>query len=102
MVQVLLLCMMLFQAGAPTATKPAIDNDRVTVLDVNNISVAGQPTDAVVVSLSGIATFMPKGSRANLSGRLFVINLKDHPVPPLENKSGYPPAFPRPGARKVF
>ena len=102
MVQILLLCMMLFQAASPTATKPVIDNDRVSVLDVNHVSVAAQPNDAVVVSLSGIATFMPKGSRANLSGRLFVINLKDHPVPPIENKSGYPLAFPRPGTKKVF
>ena len=100
MIQILLLCLMLFQA-AP-APKPVIDNDRVSVLDVNKVFVASQPNDAVVVSLSGIATFMPKGSKANLSGRLFVINLKDHPVPPIENKSGYPLAFPRPGTKKVF
>ena len=30
MVQMLLLCIMLFQAGTPTATKPVIDNERVT------------------------------------------------------------------------
>ena len=101
MVQTLLLCMMLFQAASP-APKPVIDNDRVTVQDVNHVSVASQPNDAVVVSLSGIATFVPKGAKANLSGRLFVIDLKDHPVPPIENKSGYPLAFPRPGTKKVF
>ena len=33
MIQALLLCMMLFQAGAQTAAKPVIDNDRVTVLE---------------------------------------------------------------------
>ena len=102
MVQVLLLCMMLFQAASPTASKPVIDNDRVTVQDVNHVSVVAQPADAVVVSLSGIATFVPKGARANLSGRMFVITLKDHPVPPIDNKSGYPLAFPRPGTKKVF
>jgi len=104
MVQVLLLCMMLFQAASPTASKPVIDNDRVSVLEVTNVSVTSQPADAVVVSLSGIATFVPKGARANLSDRggLFVINLKDHPLPPIENKSGYPLAFPRPGTKKVF
>ena len=102
MVKILLLCMMLFQATSPTTSKPVIDNDRVSVLDVNNISVAAQPNDAVVVALSGTAVFVPKGARANISGRLFVINLKDHPVPPIENKSGYPLAFPRPGAKKVF
>ena len=31
MVQILLLCMMLFQSASPTATKPVIDNDRVSV-----------------------------------------------------------------------
>ena len=102
MLQVL-LCLMLFQAAAPAASQPVIDNDRVSVLDVNKISVVGQPNDAVVVSLSGIATFIPKGAKANLTDRrLFVITLKDHPVPPIENKSGYPLAFPRPGTKKVF
>ena len=101
MIQMLLLCMMLFQAGTQTATKPVIDNDRVTVQDVSGY-IAAQPNDAVVVSLSGTAAFMPKGSTANISGRLFVITLKDHPVAPIENKSGYPLAFPRPGTKKVF
>ena len=102
MVQLLLLCMMLFQAGTPTATKPLIDNDRVSVLDVSDYSTSGQPTDAVVVSLSGNAVYVPKGATSKISGRLFVIDLKDHPVPPIENKSGYPVAFPRPGTKKVF
>lgn len=101
MVQGLLLCMVLFQAASPTAAKPVIDNDRVTVLDVSD-SARVQPTDAVVVSLSGIAVFVPKGATQKISGRLFVINLKDHPVPPIENKSGYPLAFPRPGTKKLF
>ena len=101
MVQVLLLCMMLFQAGTPTATKPVIDNERVTVLDVSN-STPAQPTDAVVVSLSGSAAFVPKGTAPNITGRSFVIDLKDHPVPPIENKSGYQLAFPRPGTKKLF
>lgn len=102
MIQILLLCMLLFQAASPTAVKPVIDNDRVSVLEVNKISVDAQPNDAVVVALSGTAVFVPKGARANISDRLFVINLKDHPVPPIENKSGYPLAFPRPGTKKVF
>ena len=67
MVQLLLLCMMLFQAGAQKATKPVIDNDRVSVLEVTNLSVAAQPTDAVVVTLSGIAAFMPKGTPRAIS-----------------------------------
>ena len=102
MVQILLLCTLLFQAASPTAAKPVIDNDRVTVQDVSGYSTSAQPTDAVVVSLSGIAVYVPKGATSKLSGRLFVIDLKDHPVPPIENKSGYQLAFPRPGTRKLF
>lgn len=101
MVQILLLCMMLFQAGTQTATKPVIDNDRVSVLEVTG-STPAQPTDAVVVSLSGDAAFVPKGTAPNITGRSFVIDLKDHPVAPIENKSGYQLAFPRPGTKKLF
>jgi len=102
MVQILLLCMMLFQSASPTATKPVIDNDRVSVLDVADYSTSAQPNDAVVVSLAGNAVYVPKGATSKISGRLFVIDLKDHPVPPIENKSGYPLAFPRPGTKKLF
>ncbi|MGA8214896.1 MAG: hypothetical protein WB799_14970 [Candidatus Sulfotelmatobacter sp.] len=31
-----------------------------------------------------------------------MIDLKDHPVPPIANTSGYPLAFPRPGSTKIF
>ena len=101
MVQVLLLCMMLSQAGTQMAAKPVIDNDRVTVLDVSD-STPAQPADAIVVSLSGSAAFVPKGTEPNITGRSFVIDLKDHPVAPIENKSGYQLAFPRPGAKKLL
>jgi hypothetical protein len=101
MVQMLLLCVMLFQAGSQTATKPVIDNDRVSVMDVND-AVAAQSTDAVVISLSGSAAFVPKGTTPKITGHSYLIDLKDHPVAPIENKSGYPLAFPRPGAKKIF
>jgi hypothetical protein len=101
MVQIVVFCMMLFQSPSPTATKPLIDNDRVTVQEVSG-SAPAQPTDAVVVSLAGSAAFVPKGTAPKITGRSFVIDLKDHPVPPTENKSGYPLAFPRPGAKKLF
>jgi hypothetical protein len=101
MIQFLLLCMMLFQSASPTAAKPIIDNERVRVLDVSD-STPAQPTDAVVVSLSGNAAFVQKGTTPTITGRSFVIDLKDHPVPPIENKSGYPLAFPRPGTKKLF
>lgn len=103
MIPVLLFCAMLFQAATqPAAPKPAIDNDRVTVREVSHYSVAAQPLDAVVVSDSGHATFVPKGATAKIFGRSIVIDLKDHPVPPIENKSGFPLGFPRPGSKKLL
>jgi hypothetical protein len=101
MVPVLLLFALLFQTTPESSLKPAVDNERVTVLDVPSVSTA-QPLDAVIVSLSGSATFVPKGTTPNVAGRSMVIQLKDHPVPPLENKSGYPLAFPRPGSKKLI
>jgi hypothetical protein len=101
MVQILLLCTMLFQAGSQTAAKPLIDNDRVSVLDVSAAAPA-QSTDAVVVSLSGSAAFVPKGTTPNITGHSYVIDLKDHQVAPIENKSGYPLAFPRSGTKKIL
>jgi hypothetical protein len=91
---------MLFQAATP-ASKPIIDNERVTVWDASN-SVPAQPTDSVVVSFSGNAAFVPKGKTPKVEGRSMVIDLKDHAVPPIPNNSGYPLAFPRPGIKKLF
>lgn len=100
MIGILLLSMLLFPAAPQTATKPAIDNDRVAVWDVTTGSA--QPLDAVVISFSGKATFAPKGTSPQIDGRSIVIDLKDHPVAPLANHSGYPLAFPRPGAKKLL
>jgi hypothetical protein len=100
MLRILLLFAMLFQAG-PSASKPAIDNDRVTVWEVND-SATVQPLDAVVISFSGSAVFVPKGTAPKTTGRSIVIDLKDHPVAPIANTSGYPLAYPRPGAKKLL
>jgi hypothetical protein len=96
----LLLSAVLFQA-APPAAKPVIDNDRVAIWDVNG-AVGTRPGDAVIVSLAGSAVFASKGATPKISGRSMVIDLKDHTVAPLANKSGYPAAFPRPGAKKIL
>ena len=101
MISILLFCTMLLQAGSQPEVKPAIDNDRVTVREVTD-SASAQPLDAIAVSFSGTATFVPKGATAKTAGRAIVIDLKDHPVPPIENTSGYPLAFPRPGAKKLL
>jgi hypothetical protein len=101
MIPVLLFCAILFQSGPQAATKPAIDNDRVTIWDVTGAAPA-QPLDAVVISFSGKAAFLPKGTEPKMNGRTLVIDLKDHPVPPIANTSGYPLAFPRPGIKKLL
>ena len=102
MIRILLLCAMLFQVSAPqNVLKPVIDNDRVTVWDLTNSGIV-QPFDAVVVSLSGSAEFLPKGMTPKAAGRSIMINLKDHPVAPIPNTSGYPLAFPRPGSKKIL
>ena len=101
MLGVLLACAMLFQAGLPSAT---IENDRVVVWDINGIATA-PASDRVVVSLAGrsanTATLLPKTTEVKINGRFIVIDLKDHPVSPIENTSGYPLAFPRPGVKKI-
>ncbi|MFZ3365532.1 MAG: hypothetical protein WA239_00255 [Candidatus Sulfotelmatobacter sp.] len=101
MIPILLLCAILSQAGPLTALRPLIDNDRVTIWDATN-GTAVLPLDAVVVSLSGSAVFLPKGMTSKFTGGSFVIALKDHPVAPIANTTGYPLAFPRPGSRKIL
>jgi hypothetical protein len=94
--------------------KPVIDNDRVTVWDVTVTKGQTNPgerdRDVVVMRLTGAnagtASFSAKGSERDKQrgsgGRRLVIALKDHPVPPIENKTGYPLAFPRPHVKKLL
>jgi tetratricopeptide (TPR) repeat protein len=89
------------ESGSQALLKPIIENDRVVVWDVTD-SAPARAFDAVVVSLSGGAEFLPKGTPPKISGRSIVIDLKDHLVAPIENTSGYPLAFPRPGVKKVL
>jgi tetratricopeptide (TPR) repeat protein len=89
------------EAGSQTAFEPIIENDRVAVWDLTD-SAPARAFDAVVLSLSGSAAFLPKGTPPKIAGRSIVIDLKDHPVAPIENTSGYPLAFPRPGVKKVL
>jgi hypothetical protein len=95
--------------------KPVIDNERVTVWDVTwtkgtTNPARGHDLGAVVMwitgSDAGTADFIAKGSERSKQGgiiaRSLIIELKDHPVPPLENKTGYPLAFPRPHVKKLL
>ncbi len=102
MLLILFLSSMLFQAAAQTgAPTQAIDNDRVSVSHISG-PVDAQPSDAVVISVTGSVVFVPTGERLNINGPSTMISLKGKPVPPVENKSGYPLAFPRAGSKKVL
>jgi len=56
----------------------------------------------------GQASFVPKGlaqmeeGTSEPSRHAIVIDLKDAVVAPMDNKSGYPDAFPRPGSKKLL
>ncbi len=100
MIRALLLCLALSQISPVTKVRPIIDNERVKVWDTTGADP--QPFDTVVVSLTGKVTWWAKGSRPQLDGRSIVINLKDAFVPPYENKTGLPLAFPRPGSKKLL
>jgi hypothetical protein len=97
-------------ARQPTGEAPIIDNARVTVWDVSGDGAKRllQPVgDAILISVSpspGKVAYRPKGAPMPApSGRTIMIDLKDGGrVPPLENRSGYPNAFPRQGSKKVF
>jgi hypothetical protein len=84
--------------------EPLVDNEHVTVWDTAAVLPPAQH-DFVEVSLSkeGTASFGHQGDRPGKSGaRTIVIELKDLPVVPLANESGYPLAFPRKHVKKLL
>lgn len=84
--------------------EPAINNARVTAWDNNGVAPPVQ-YDFVAVPLArkGTAFFGHKGDTPGKVGeRTVIIELKGQPLPPLANTSGYPLAFPRPHAKKLF
>jgi hypothetical protein len=103
-----------FLSFQESPVKPVADNDRVLVQEMKWGSPSTTPlrydTDALIVYLDGAGhkpgdiKFEPKGtSITEPSGtRAMVIRLKDHTVAPLENKTGFQNAFPRPGSKKLF
>jgi len=91
-------------AALASGAEPIIDNEHVTVWDT---AVALPPSlhDFVEISLSrkGTASFGHQGDTPGKAGsRTIVIELKDLPVIPLANETGYPLAFPRMRARKLL
>ena len=123
---------MVAHADGEAKGKQVIDNERVTVWDVNLAQgesgpVSSQNFDSVILFLEGgevktaksggassVATrefgdavFVPKGSAAvdtATKGPVHevVIALKGGPVPPNEGPPGMPNSFPRAGATKMF
>lgn len=94
------LMLVLLGAGVAFA-QPIIDNERVTVWDTT--SPHAYQHDFVAIALAdGTAMFGRKGKTPPSRGRTIVIELKDHKVAPLPNKSEYPNAFPRPGSKKLI
>ena len=76
-------------AGDP----PLVDNDRVNVRERPTIAgpagaIVRQTPDEIWVSVT--------------PSRAVAITLKDKIVAPIENRSGFPNAFPRPGSIKVY
>jgi hypothetical protein len=86
------------------AAQPIIDNERVTVWDTTSkLPPAAHDFVAVSLTKKGTAVLGRKGEVPGVDGaRTIVIELKDHAVAPLTNKSGYPAAFPRPRVKKLF
>ena len=101
----LLLCTLgLSLTAMAHGAAPILDNERVTVWD-STAALAPATHDFVQVSLSrkGTASFGHRGDTPGKTGsRTIVIELKDLPVTPLANRSGYPLAFPRKHVRKLL
>jgi len=88
--------------GAAQTSTPVIDNERVTVWDLTKAgSQATTPARPfVTMTLDGKAAFHNAGEPAPAGS--VVVELKDHPVAPTPNTSGYPLAFPRPNIKKLL
>jgi hypothetical protein len=84
-------------------TKPVIDNERVKVWDTTE-SMAAMADDFVAIDFAkGTAAYGHAGETAGSAGvRSVIIDLKNNPMPPLANNSGYPNAFPRPHVDKLL
>jgi hypothetical protein len=100
---VLLIFSLCFPALAQ-GTGPIIDNERVTVWDAAG-PLPPAENDFVAVSLTrkSTAVFGHRGDTpGEVGSRTVVIELKDHPVAPIPNNSGYPNAYPRPRIMKLL
>jgi hypothetical protein len=99
-----LLFLFLGMAAVGHGAEPVLDNDRVTVWDTTGpLPPAQHDFVAVPLTQKGTAFFGHKGDIAGKPGtRTVVVEIKDHPLAPIANNSGYPLAFPRRYARKLL
>jgi hypothetical protein len=88
---------------AAETAPPVIDNERVKVFDTTE-STPAMPDDFVAIDFAkGTAIYGRAGETAGVPGvRTVIIDLKNNPVPPLANNSGYPNAYPRPHIDKLI
>jgi hypothetical protein len=104
MIKLLLCALGLSFAAMTQGAAPIVDNEHVKVWDTA-VPLPPSPHDFVAVSLSrkGTAVLGHHGDVPGKTGsRTIVIELKDLPVGPLANESGYPLAFPRRHAKKLL
>jgi hypothetical protein len=104
MIKPLLYMLGLTFAAIAHGAEPIVDNEHVTVWDTT-VALPPSPHDFVEVSLSrkGTARFRHQGDRpGKIGSRSIVIELKDLPVTPLANETGYPLAFPRKHVKKLL
>jgi hypothetical protein len=90
--------------GVAQYLQPTIDNERVTIIDATD-TLPRADHDFVVIPLAreGSAEYHHMGDIPGKTGsRAIVIELKDSPLKTYPNNSGYPGAFPRPRAKRLF
>ncbi len=102
--KILLLACTLCLAALAQGAQPVVDNERVTIWDTRGpLAPAHHEFVAVPYSGNGAAVLGKKGDIPGASGsRTVVIELKDHPVAPIANRSGFPDAFPRARVEKLL
>ncbi len=104
----LILALSLAVAAPFQEIKALIDNNRVTVREVTTSGGKAGPVekrnnDLVCIDLvAKTAFFMAKGAAHAMPAHAILVDLKEVSVPPLENKTGYPLAFPREGVKKLL
>jgi hypothetical protein len=99
-----------FFPGRPSPLEQNRDDFLSVYLAAGPVRITDAKDKTVVVQHDiGDIIFDPRGTirsevgdLADSPARAIVIDLKDHPVPPLANTSGYPNAFPRPRIEKVL